>query len=200
MTVFAGVLYSLWIVFQKIFSFLLPFLIATLLFVIGRMYYRHKKYGYDYFDLFKKRKEINATKELTLNTISKLDPDLMVKEEEGSLIVMTSIGMICIFLFPFSHGSVEGNVEEKTLTFTEQESTKTIKNPFYMQDEKIKKWKKFVPVFGYVLFDTRTILSLKGKSESQAIRENQLYFKLDKLFKENPHYTKEEMETIFEKI
>ena len=202
MTVFAGVLYSLWIVLKKVLVLLSPVFLIILLFVIGRMFYRHKKYGYDYFDVFKKKKETNASPDIIQNIICQIDKNAKIRKEEDTLIAMTKVGMICISVFPYQNVRLDGNLEDETLTCIQDGKQMMVQNPFLIQEIKIQKLKQQfdIPIFSYVLFDTLSLITLKGKSMSQLLRKNQLYFELEKMVKEQSHYNKEEIEFYFNQL
>lgn len=202
MTVFAGVLYSLWIVLKKVLVLLSPVFLIILLFVIGRMFYRHKKYGYDYFDVFKKKKETNASSDIIQNIICQIDKNAKIRKEEDTLIAMTTVGMICISVFPYQNVRLDGNLEDETLTCIQDGKQMMVQNPFLIQEIKIQKLKQQfdIPIFSYVLFDTLSLITLKGKSMSQLLRKNQLYFELEKMVKEQSHYNKEEIEFYFNQL
>lgn len=190
MQILAILLYAIWIFISTAFRVLYPFLILAFLFTVGRMIYRHYKYGYDYFSFLKKREVIDAKREVLLRMLEKQEFESIVLEDKqyhSSLIAMTEIGILLFQIFPFTGVHVEGNKEVGEFTYWEAKNKKKrLHNPFLFQKEDMEKIRTLlpdVPLFSFVVFDNLSILLLSGDSESEVLYVQDYYYKLEKLGK-----------------
>lgn len=206
MQIIAIILYSIWIFIEAAWRVLLPFLLLALLFTIIRMIYRHKKYGYDYFAIFKKREAIDAKREVLLRMLERQEFDSVVVLDDryhSSLVALTEIGLFLVQIFPYTAVRVVGNKEEGEFqAWEERRKVKRLHNPFLFQKEDISQVRQKlgdIPIFSYVLFDNLSILQLSGKSESEVLTTQEFYFQVERLGKKYPHiYSEQELEQMAE--
>lgn len=204
--VFSGFLYALWKIIRELLRYFFPVFIGIALFAILRMIYRQKKYGYDYFDVFRKREEIDAKKAGLIDMIQKIDPNVSFLNGtyQSDIVAFTSIGIILVSTFPKEQTEVKGNVTDKSLTCRMLNGTiNEVANPFYKQAQDIESLKKLlpeIPIFGYVVFDSASVFSFRGKCSSKEIRFSQFYYEFNHEMKEHKKYSKEEIESFKAKL
>lgn len=185
--------------FFQILKIVLFVAFVIFLFTAIRMYIRHKKYGYDYFSVFRKREKINAKKMQTLLMIRQINPTMLSYDTESDYFIAssTSFGILLVFVFPFHNITLKGNYKDEILSYNEgRKHVYNVKNPFYIiqkEEERIKKINPTIPIKSYVIFDTRILLMLEGKTDIEIVRTENFYYKLESYMKENLKYSKEEI-------
>lgn len=204
MKIFSGVLYVLWEVMKKIFQYLFPVFLVLLLFTIIRMVYRHKKYGYDYFDVFKRREKLDVKKMGLMDMIQRIDSNVIFlgNSYESDIVALTSMGILLVSCFPMEGVEINGIITDEYFTYRlSNGTTGKVENPFFKQKKDIQILEgKEIPIFGYVVFDSTSVLSFKEKADSKEVRFQRFYYELEHEMKEHKKYTKEELELLRKKF
>ena len=208
MQTLAIILYSLWIFIKTMLKVLWPIFLVLLIFTIVRMIYYHKKYGYDYFAIFKKRKVIDSKKEMLLRMLEKQRFKSIIVEDEryySSVIALTEFGICTFQIFPYTQVTIEGNKKDLELTYYVSKGKKNqIKNPYLLQEEdqqKIAMKLPGVPIYSYVVFDNTSLLLLEGDSKIETLKIQSYYYHLETMNKNKEHlYQVAELEEMKRKL
>lgn len=189
-------------IFDRIKSVLGPIILIILIITIFKIMFDYKKYGKKIFFFFKRRREVNISKESLEISIKNLNGYYkVIKLDKKSLILILECGIYVIYLLDYD-GIISGDINKEKLTFkmnTEKEDK--IINPVYVILKEIEKLKceNFKCINGYILLKRGCIFSVLNRTDVKVIPANAFYYHFSHLINEKV-FNKKEIDEIYEKI
>lgn len=118
---------------EKFYPYILIFIIIVCLIMIIKIIYTKYKYGFDHFDIFKKRQEINVKQELILTMLhsNKRAGKIIKLNNSYSLALMINKDGIFIFSYYEYMGTITGKYGDEKLKLKDLNSNeRLVHNPF----------------------------------------------------------------------